>query len=221
VPTSPLVTTGYAAALLPTLSTGQQAALPALIVAASRSIESLTRRTFAPTIKDEWYDARSSGRLFLRSVPVLTITAIATGRTVPTVLDPTLYLVDGPTGELRAGNANGYYPADASAGSDWWGAWGNWSGSAGWQGVRVQYTAGYAPDPATPDDPTSGVPEDVKLACVELVRSALYRTTVLGSTIASESVGPRSVSYAAPAVVSVPSEIRDMLTPYRVYRLGD
>lgn len=118
--------------------------LAELIADASEAIEARYDRGFLLADRDEIYDGSGTGRIFLRSTPVVAIeSVILNGEALSTA--PGTYSVTA-SGEL----VFGYGYDDVAYGSSWPKGTGN---------VRVVYTGGYAT-----------VPRPVKRACKLLCR---------------------------------------------------
>jgi hypothetical protein len=105
-----------------------------LIEAATDSIESVCRRTFAPTTYTETYNGPGLPRLWLRQRPIISVTSVMLGSSVLAATDYTL---------------------DANLGCLWYGDDGGGAGRhrSGWQegvqNITVVYRAGFSPIPAS------------------------------------------------------------------------
>jgi hypothetical protein len=207
-----LVTTGEVEAQLTGLTATQQTALPALISAASAAVETYCRRRFAATDYDERYSSDATGRLFLKSRPVISITSVSLGTksdTSPSVIAPSAYDFDPSTGEVVTGSGDSFWsPYGFGAG---WGWDIGTGGPAGrFRDVRVVYRAGFEP---------ADIPADVRLATILTVRS-LLGGVARDPTVSSQSQGGRSVSYAAGAQQTLMGGglVADLLGQWRSYR---
>jgi hypothetical protein len=216
VPSAPgLVSEADVAAQLAGLTAAQTAALPAVIVAASRAIETYCRRVFTATDYDERYTSDATGRLFLKNRPVISITSIIVGskdNPTPTTLAAPDFDYDPLTAEVLTGSGgDGFWPT-------YGGGWGSGSGGMTWLGagtgrfrdVRVRYRAGFE---------DVDIPADVKMATI-LVVGALLGGVARNPSVSSESQGGRSVSYAAAAqqVLMGGGMVADLLGQWRCYR---
>jgi hypothetical protein len=193
------------------------AALPAgqrsaLISAASRAVETYCRRTFSATDFDERYDSNSTGRLFLRNRPIISIASVSLGTkndTSPNVIDPSAYDFDPSTGEVVTGSGDSFWsPYGFGAG---WGWDIGTGGPAGrFRDVRVVYRAGYEP---------ADIPADVRLATILTVRS-LLGGVARDPTVSSISRGGRSISYAGAGQMTLMGGgvVADLLGQWRSYR---
>jgi hypothetical protein len=189
------------------------AALPAgqrsaLISAASRAVETFCRRTFSATDFDERVTSDSTGRIFLRNRPIISIAEIAFGPdSGPTVIPAGSYLFDADTAEVRASSSGDFFPQDWAWSGGWLMAW---PGGGAWRDVRVRYRAGFEP---------ADIPPDIKLATILTVRSLLGGVT-RDPTVSSQSQGGRSVSFAAGAQQTLMGGglVADLLGQWRSYR---
>jgi hypothetical protein len=179
----------------------------ALITAASAAVESYCRRSFAATDLDERYSSDATGRLFLRTRPIISITEIALGSVHtanPVVLDPLRYDYDLITGEVMTRFGSSFWPAYGYSEHSCCGS------GIGYRNVRVQYRGGYE---------LADVPMDVKQATILAIRG-LHTGTDRDPGVNSISRGGRSISYAAVGqqTVLAAGPVADLLRQWVVYR---
>jgi hypothetical protein len=189
---------------IPRLASVADAEINRLIDEASDIIETYLNRTFAAGTHTETLDADLSGRLFLSTRPVSSITSISTGPPdFATTLDPTTYLFDPDSGEVRYGSAglgDGWFP-DAPF-LDWYPFW----GTGGWQSVRVVYQAGYAT-----------IPPAVAGRCLAVINRAAAGLA-MSPAIRSKTLGNASLTFAdAAASMTLTDDDRKILSRYKVW----
>jgi hypothetical protein len=179
-----------------------------LLAAATKTINRHCNRELEKaTYTDELYYGNGSDRLYLREYPIATggVSAVKIWNGSSFVTETaTLY-------ELQQSRFIQYPKLgqeSAATYSDW---------PAGVP-IEVTYTAGYdTAAVAAPWDTCAlttafAVPEDLEYACAMLAVHLFQQRGHVG--IASESFGPRSITYATERT-EIPSEIIDLLVPYR------
>jgi hypothetical protein len=214
LPTADLVSLGSVAAQLTGLTTAQAAALPSLISAASRAVQSYCRRDFLATDYTESHGSDGTGRLFLRQRPVNSIASITVGRVSPTTMDPAAYQFDPETGEV-VGVAGDSFLSLYEFYSG--GGYGYGAGSGGYPGVPFPYGGGFRDITVAYNAGYVVVPEDIQQAVIEVVRSMLY-SVGRNPAVQSESWGPHSISYGQVGMGLVVGAAKDLLRPYRGFR---
>lgn len=129
---------------LPRLASVPDVEIDRLIDEASDAIETYANRSFGAATFTEIYDADcTSSSIFLRNPPIVSITSITTGfPTNPVVLDPSTYLFNAITGEVRGVNSNFFFPWDFALFNSF-----SAFGYGGWQSVQVIYQGAYATIP--------------------------------------------------------------------------
>jgi hypothetical protein len=182
----------------------------ALISAASAAVETYCRRSFVADDLDERYSSDATGRLFLRTRPIISIAEISAGpihAEVPLVIDPSRYDYDPLTGEVVTGGGNLSFWSTCRSGG--WGVnFGCWG--PGYRDVRVQYRGGYE---------LADVPMDVKQSTILTIRG-LHTGTARDPGVSSISRGGRSISYAGVAqqTVMAAGPVADLLRQWVAYR---
>jgi hypothetical protein len=181
----------------------------ALIAAASAAVESYCRRSFVADDFDERYSSDATGRLLLKTRPIISIAEISTGTVhveTPTIIDPSRYDYDPLTGEVMT---RGY---ESSFWTPYGGGWNCCciATVGGYRNVRVQYRGGYE---------LTDVPMDVKQSTILAIRG-LMSVTARDPGVSSISRGGRSISYAGVAqqTVLATGPVADLLRQWVAYR---
>jgi len=169
-----------------------------LIRAASARIERYCHRAFALATRIEVFDGDGTGNLFLRTVPVVSISSVVirdrTG--VLTTYDGTQVLFDERTGELQL-----YTPTATT--------WVVFPG--GFQNITVTYTAGF-----------TSIPEDVQEACIHMM-AWLRQSVNTNPLLLKRRIGDYEEQYRASSAGSeadisgrnaVPAVVRQLLSAY-------
>jgi len=186
---------------VPRLSAVSDAEIGRLIDEASDVIQAHLNRDFPLSTYTETVDVDGTGRLFVRNLPITSITSVTVGLpAAPRVLDAATYHFDGTTGEIRGVSSAGFFPDTLG-----YGAWGFGNG---FQTARIVYIGGYATVPAA-----------VVGRCLSLV-NRISGTLALDPSVASKTMGKVSYSLrdASSAMVLDDNDMR-ILSLFRRYEL--
>lgn len=186
----PLITAAEFKAYKGISSTNQDSIIASLIPKVSSLVKSFCRRSFLDYVDDVKVEVFKGGEnsLNLKESPLLTVSSVEYsddyGLTYTSLVEYTDYVVDTETDQINLISV--YYQDIKKVNA-----------------FKVTYTAGYA----------DGLPEDLKLAVMDLVNYYLHNETALHT---NKNVGANSVQIEYVTNTSLPAHIRRVLDLYCV-----
>jgi len=159
-----------------------------MVNAATRRVEGFTGRTFMSRTHDNYHDGSGGRRLFLRQAPVLavqTFEQLSLDGSVAQTYSAGDYQLDTQHGALSFSSGGGFH-----------------SGVRRW---HVVFTASYAT--------LAAVPDDIILACLQLVARYWRDYSLKRDDIESQGVDGQSITFERGPL---PSRIKGLLKAYRM-----
>lgn len=169
------------------LDSGEQSAL---VTQASRAVEEWCKRTFAVATYTDYLNGKNRSRVWLRNLPVISITSVTANGTLIDNTGGNAYLFVPETGALIRGTN-----MDDPQQGPWW-PWGT-------RNIVVVYSAGYA-----------SVPDTVQRATILTIKNLYEVLKTSVGPVQSEKIGDYQYTLATPSYQAVPPIAAGLLANY-------